>query len=491
MTTTCRSSLYFYCLILYFIILLLLAPTNLLSFDTFYYWDWSRHLALSYYDGAPFIAYLIKLSTLVFGNTLFALTFVGIASAALTSVFIYHTARLFLSQEASYVALSLWLFSPLVTLDILKQTTYDTPLMLCWALTIFCTTKFIISNKIKWLYIAGLSIGLMMLSKYSGVVLILSLFIFLLLTPYRSLFKTCHLYLIALLIVLMFSPVLLWNAEHEWQSFLYQLTTHQLKQQINPFFGVLKAIFGHFIPALNFMLIPPILCFINRNKLSLTLFKRAPGDHTGGKTTTPLEKTSFIVILCWISCITLLCFYGIAASKAAIREYWLTPYLISSALLGAYCFQNLHYRKSIGLLIFLYAITSLAIYINNSPQFALTTPQKLINYYLIQQFNAAYPQHPTIVLSPGWSEARMLFFLKGQPQVYTIDCGFPQNQYGLWSVEVNQKIKNKTLKEALFIDPEDRVACARKYFNQCVRLESPTYTYKNTPYHFYAYRCTN
>lgn len=486
-----RFPIYFYGLILYFVILLLLAPTNLLSFDTFYYWDWSRHLALSYYDGSPLIAYFIKLSTFFFGDTLFALSLVGIGSAALTSIIIYQTARLFLSKEASYVALSLWLFSPLVTLDILKQTTYDTPLSLFWALTLFCTAKFIISNRIKWLYMIGISIGLMMLSKYSGVVLVLSLFVFLLLTPYRYLFKTPHLYLMMLLSLLIFSPVLLWNYQHEWQSFLYQLTTHQLKTHINPLMGIIKGVLGHFLLSLNFMLVPPFLCWFNRNSLNLPTSKKSLPVIIGNKPASDLEKKSMIVILCWIICITFIGFYIITASKATIREFWLTPYLISSAILGAFCFETLRYRKLTFLLIASYAMTSLAILINNTPQFSLTTPQKLIHYYLIQKLNASSFQRPKIILSPGWAEARMLFFLKGKPQVYTIDCGFPQNQYALWSIDVNQQIKNKTLKEALFIDPENRIACAEKYFNQCVRIDSPNYTHKKREYVLYAYRCTN
>ena len=489
MTTPPSNKLFFYGLILYFSILLLLAPTNLLSLDTYYYWDWSRHLALSYYDGSPLIAYLIKLSTLLFGNTLFALTFVGIASTALTSLIIYKTARLFLTKEASYVALFLWLFSPLVTLDLLKQTTYDTPLNLFWALTLFCTTKFILSNKIRWLYMTGISIGLMMLSKYSGFVLVLSLFIFLLVTPLRALFRTCHLYLSMLISLIIFSPVLLWNYQHEWQSFIYQLTTHQLKNHITPLWGVVKAIYAHFLPALNFMLLPPILCWLNRDKL--THSNPVSAINPGNRVTQKIEKKTLIILLYWIISVTFIGFYILSASKALIREDWLSPYIISSAILAAVGFQTLHYRKSTFLLITIYALASLTILINNSPQFSLVTPQKLINYYLIQKFNTSFTQLPKVILTPGWAEARILFFLKGKPQIYTIECGVPQNQYALWSTEVNQSIKNKSLKEALFIDPENRVACAEKYFNQCVRLNTATYPYKNKEYALYAYRCTN
>ena len=73
-------------LILYFGILLLIAPISLLSFDSYYYWEWSRHLALSYFDGSPMIAYFIKLATVLFGDTLFALNIVGIISAAVSEL---------------------------------------------------------------------------------------------------------------------------------------------------------------------------------------------------------------------------------------------------------------------------------------------------------------------------------------------------------------------------------------------------------------------
>ena len=461
---------------LYFIILLFLAPTNLLSFDTYYYWEWSRHLALSYYAGSPMIAYFIKLSTLLFGNTLFALSFVGIATTALTSWIIYKTARLFLSKDASYITMLLWLFSPLVTMDLLKQTTYDTPLTLFWALSLYYVVKFIKFDKIKELYFIGASIGLMMLSKYSGIVLTLSLLIFFMTSSYRYVFKTVHFYLALLLAMAMFSPVILWNYQHEWQSFLYQLSTHQLSDAVNPFRNIIKSYLTTFLPALNVMLLPPFLCWLKK------------AHYLSGVTH---EKNTTIVSLCRIICTTFMCFYLFTASKASIREYWLAPYLITSALLGGFCFQTFNYRKSAFLLIAVYGVASLSILVNNSYLFNLTTPNKFIEYQLIQKFNAFYPHLPKTILTAGWFEARMLFFLKNNPDIYTIDCGSPQNQYALWSIDVNQKIANKTLKEALYIDPENRITCVEKYFDTCVKLATPTYLYKNREYPLYAYTCTN
>ena len=41
--------------------------------DEGYYWVWSRHLAASYYDHPPMVAWLVALSTHVLGSSLVAL----------------------------------------------------------------------------------------------------------------------------------------------------------------------------------------------------------------------------------------------------------------------------------------------------------------------------------------------------------------------------------------------------------------------------------
>lgn len=456
------------CLTLYFVILLSIAPINILSFDTYYYWDWSRHLALSYYDGSPMIAYFIRLTTSLFGNNLFALSCVGITVIALSSWIIYKSARFFLSQEASFIAMLSWLFSPLVTLDILKQTTYDTPLTLFWASTLYFTIKFIQTNRVRDIYLIGISAGLMMLSKYSGIVLILSLLIFLIFT-YRSIFKTKHFYFATLLAIIIFSPVIFWNYQNHWQSFIYQLTTHQLHHEVNPFYHAIKTFFTLFLPSLNIMLLPP---FLVRN-------------HTME------EKSALIVTLCRIVCITVLCFYLYTASKAEIREFWLTPYLMSSAILLGYWATTAHKRRLAILLIISYAIISLLVLIDNTTKFNLVKSKKLILYHLIQRFNATYPQVPDTIFTSGWFEARMLFFLPNKPTIYTLGCGTAQNQYALWGTDINKKIADKTLKEALYVDRYDRKSCLEQYFDHCQKIPTHTYPFRHKEYALNVYKCQN
>src|SRR5882724_8427156 len=46
--------------------------------DESYYWEWSRRLALGYYDHPPGIAYLIRAGTVFFGPTALGVQFVPI-----------------------------------------------------------------------------------------------------------------------------------------------------------------------------------------------------------------------------------------------------------------------------------------------------------------------------------------------------------------------------------------------------------------------------
>ena len=462
-------------MLLYFMMLIILAPSQILTFDSYYYWEWSRHLDLSYYDGPPMIAYWIKVATWLFGNTLFALNIVGILGVALTTWIIYQTAQLFLNKDASTIAAMAWLFAPLTTLDLLKQTTYDTPYIMFWALTVYCAAKFIQLPKmsvtsIKWLYATGISVGCMMLSKYSGIILVIALFVFIVTTPHRYLLKNPHFYGALILSLIIFSPVVVWNAQHHWQSFLFQLGTHARLSSLNPWIAMSLALIRVIVPSLNFMLLPILLEF-----RSMIHYQKTPVPY-----------------LCMIICVIFLGFYLLYSIHNRMVGNWMSPYLISAALLSGYCYQFRHYKKSTILLIVSSAIISMAIATNNRPCINFSIAKGYIYYHLIQQFNTYYPQLPDYVFTTAWSDARMLFFLKNKPAIYTLDgCGSQQNAYAFWSKNFMKQVETKAIKEALYIDRVDHIDCVKKYFDHCVALSPPTYHFNGQDYAIYAYHCTN
>jgi hypothetical protein len=196
-----------------------------------------------------------------------------------------------------------------------------------------------------------------------------------------------------------------------------------------------------------------------------------------------------VLKLCRIICLTFFCFFLFASRNTALREFWLSPYLISASLLFAYFMEQFRYYKSALGLIILYALISLVILLDNTYNF--THSKKFVFYHLMQEFNKKYPNLPNTLMTSGWFHARMLFFLQNKPIIYTLGCGTEQNQYALWSIELHKKIAEKTLKEVLFIDKYDRLNCLKKYFDECKKVPTDVYLFKNKEYTLNVYECSN
>ncbi len=456
-----------YLIMLYLMFMLLLAPGNLLSLDTYYYWEWSRHLDLSYYDGPPFIAYMIKGFRLIFGDTLLALSLVGVFTALIMSVLLYRTARLFLTPKTSVTVVALWLCSPLTTLDLFKQTTYDTPLLLFWASALYATSLYLNQSKPRYLYALGLSLGLLLLSKYTGVILVLGLCLYTFITPKRALWRDKHFFGAITIAFLCIMPVLIWNHMHHWQSVVYQLTTHRLSHTVASLHNFAWVLVSMVIPALNIMLWFGLYPFF--------MSKHKP----------------YLLLYLMIS-ITTLSFCLIAAFNSSIRVYWLTPFLLTAALqAGAYVERYTTSQRFIKGLCWVYALISLGIMLNNQQWLQITTPRKFIDVQLIKQFNQIMPDLPYPVVTSGWLEARMLFFLRQKPAVYTLGCGSPQNQYLAWSAPLMADIGTHRVRDIIFIDPYDRKMCLKQYFKICTQLPTPVYRHHQRFYRLYAYHCSN
>ena len=70
---------------------LLLAALTPLTFDEAYYWTWSKHLAGGYYDHPPMVAIVIRLGTMLAGDTEFGVRLVSILLALPMSFAVYRT----------------------------------------------------------------------------------------------------------------------------------------------------------------------------------------------------------------------------------------------------------------------------------------------------------------------------------------------------------------------------------------------------------------
>jgi len=101
--------------------------------------------------------------------------------------------------------------------------TPDAPLVAAWAATLYYMERALIANQNSaWLGM-GIAFGLGMLSKYSLGLLGIAALVFVIIDPTaRRWMLRPHPYLAALLAVILFSPVIIWNYENNWASFSFQ-----------------------------------------------------------------------------------------------------------------------------------------------------------------------------------------------------------------------------------------------------------------------------
>lgn len=210
--------IFIYLLLLRFVFLGL---ANLLPEEA-YYWNYSQHLDIGYLDHPPMVAWLIWLGTLIFGNNEFGVRINAYICWLLTAGFSYFFARNLYGKPTAIVCALL-----IAVLPFYFSTGFlmmpDAPLTAAWAATLFFLERALLGEKRSaWLGV-GLSLGLGLLSKYTILLLAPAALLFVLADPQsRRWLGRKEPYFAAAVAVFLFSPVVYWNATHQWISFAFQ-----------------------------------------------------------------------------------------------------------------------------------------------------------------------------------------------------------------------------------------------------------------------------
>ena len=186
------------------------------------HWVWSRSLSLSYYEHPPMIAWLIRLITMIGGNTETALE---VGSQLLTISIIaltYAGTSQIYGFKAALLTLLILCSMPYFTLgSIFLHITQ--PFLIFWLFALFLIIQFHKNNEKKWLIWIGITAGFGALSKYIMLLFYMGIFIhFLIYNKTRKRILNPWLYVAGLISLAIFTPVLLWNAQNEWISFRWQ-----------------------------------------------------------------------------------------------------------------------------------------------------------------------------------------------------------------------------------------------------------------------------
>ncbi len=192
--------------------------------DEAHYWTWSKRLDWSYYSKGPIVAYLIALSTRMGGDTEFfvRLPAVLLSTGTVLLTFLL-TVRLCRSGLAGLEAVLLLAAMPLAEAGSILMT-IDAPLVFFWSLTLLLIHRALTSDGHRWWLLAGISLGLGLLSKYTMAVIVPQTFLYLTLSgQHRFWLRQPGPYLALGAGLLLFTPVIYWSATHNMLSLRHLL----------------------------------------------------------------------------------------------------------------------------------------------------------------------------------------------------------------------------------------------------------------------------
>jgi hypothetical protein len=219
---------------------LVAAALTPLTFDEAYYWMWSKHLAGGYYDHPPGVAMVIRLGTMMAGDTELGVRLVSILLALPMSWAVFRAAAILFGgvrvAATAAIMLNVTLMAAVGTLIV----TPDAPLLVASSFVLFFLAKVLETGRGAWWLAVGAAVGAALLSKYTALFFGPAILIWLVSVPKKRRWLISPWpYLGGLVALVIFSPVILWNADHHWVSFIKQIGRARIEDFRPAFIGEL------------------------------------------------------------------------------------------------------------------------------------------------------------------------------------------------------------------------------------------------------------
>jgi 4-amino-4-deoxy-L-arabinose transferase-like glycosyltransferase len=226
--------------------------------DEAYYWTWSKENVLSFLDHPPMVAWFIRFGTAIFGDTNFGVRFAGLVAMLATQLLLADMVWR-VTREVRAVAIAVLMMEASLYYGLLMtKVSPDMPLIpfvtaMAWALV-----RLTESSDARWWLAAGSFAGLALLSKFTAVLLLPAVIAFMWVPKWRGRWlRSPYPWAAALIALVLFLPVLIWNMQHDWASFRFQAVrataTHQWSfRTFGEFIGMQFGLVG-------FVLLPVVL----------------------------------------------------------------------------------------------------------------------------------------------------------------------------------------------------------------------------------------
>ncbi len=229
--------------------------------DEAYYWVYSQYLDWGYFDHPPMTALLVKMGYTLFPNQLGVRLF-----PLLLNIF-----SLIIIEKLIDKKNPILFYAIVLSMAVIQVAGFiavpDIPLIFFTALFFLFYKKFINKQSLINSILLGFSIALLFYSKYHAVLVVL----FVVLSNLK-LFKRYHIYVAGITALLLFTPHLWWQYQHDWVSFRY----HLFESNVNPYklSHTLDYVLGQLLlpgPIAGFILLPAAFLYKTKNETEKAL----------------------------------------------------------------------------------------------------------------------------------------------------------------------------------------------------------------------------
>jgi 4-amino-4-deoxy-L-arabinose transferase-like glycosyltransferase/membrane-associated phospholipid phosphatase len=411
-----------------------------LSPDEAHYWEWSRRLDLSYYSKGPVIAYLIALSTFVFGDTVFGVRFLAVVLSLLSSIVLYRLGTEMYNERVGAASAILLQIIPLFSaFGVLI--TIDSPFLFFWILSLYLFWKAVNSSQLStlskegikqgWLYwfLLGITVGVGLLTKYTMAFFYPCVLCFLVFSAdHRKLLRSAGPYGAFLISLMVFSPVVIWNAQHDWITLKHTAgqahIADGLRISLSSFVEFAGSQVGVVTPVLF------VLIFV-------AIWKVRGRDHDS-----PGFRAGFLF---WFS-VPVIVFFLLKSAQGKVQANWAMTGYVTGLIAFSEIFINRWDRnrpavRSVivaGIALSL-ALTAVAYYPAKFRLPVKLDPSARLKGWndLGQEVRRIYAdmrkKGQVFIFSESYQiSSELAFYVEGRPVTYCVNLGRRMNQYDLW-----------------------------------------------------------
>ena len=218
-----------YCILIKFLFIMYAPPLP----DEAYYWLWSKRIDFSYYDHPPLSMWLQHLFSSLISNKKLLLRIVPVIASIIVLLIIYlWVKRLSFYRNIEDYLITILLATSIPVFNIFLSISFPDPVLICTLVLsgffyhLYSQEKRLFNNNkhFCW-YLSVLFFALALLSKYNALLFGIGIFVHLILKKREreNLIFSKHFLLAIILVLLIFSPVIYWNARNDFASFGFNL----------------------------------------------------------------------------------------------------------------------------------------------------------------------------------------------------------------------------------------------------------------------------